>query len=84
MNRPLGTEVSSAQEYLLLDYVERLGRLRDSPPVDRQLIWIHMPPGTTMDAPDRHGGLNAGDIGVPLASVKGTPCTIISTPCNCF
>ena len=38
MNRPLGIEVSSAQEYRLLDYVERLGRLRDG----RKALHLHL------------------------------------------
>jgi hypothetical protein len=38
MNRPVGTELSSAQEYRLLDYVERLGRLRDG----RQALHLHL------------------------------------------
>jgi hypothetical protein len=38
MNRPVGTDVSSAQEYRLLDYVERLGRLRDG----RRALHLHL------------------------------------------
>ncbi len=38
MNRPFGTDVSSAQEYRLLDYVERLGRLRDG----RRALHLHL------------------------------------------
>jgi hypothetical protein len=38
MNRPFGSDVSSAQEYRLLDYVERLGRLRDG----RRALHLHL------------------------------------------
>ena len=38
MNRPFGSDASSAQEYRLLDYVERLGRLRDG----RRALHLHL------------------------------------------
>jgi hypothetical protein len=38
MNRPLGIDISSAQEYRLVDYIERLGRLRDG----RRALHLHL------------------------------------------
>jgi hypothetical protein len=38
MNRPFGSDASAAQEYRLLDYVERLGRLRDG----RRALHMHL------------------------------------------
>jgi len=50
MNRPFGTDVSSAQEYRLLDYVERLGRLRDG----RRGLHIHLSQLKSHNRRDHH------------------------------
>src|SRR5271168_5392082 len=50
MNRPFGADLSSGQEYRLLDYVERLGRLRDG----RRALHIHLSKLKSHNRRDHH------------------------------
>jgi|HubBroStandDraft_1064217.scaffolds.fasta_scaffold00142_13 hypothetical protein len=50
MTRPVGTELSSAQEYRLVDYVERLGRLRDG----RRALHLHLSQLKSHNRRDHH------------------------------
>ena len=67
MNRPFGSEVSSAQEYRLLDYVERLGRLRDG----RRALHLHLSRLKSHNRRDHHLRIAINTFEINVKSLEG-------------
>ena len=67
MNRPFGSDVSSAQEYRLLDYVERLGRLRDG----RRALHLHLSRLKSHNRRDHHLRIAINTFEINVKSLEG-------------